>query len=71
MNRLLIFAKYPVPGAVKTRLARRVGEERAALLYKEMVEVVLQKTASPDEVYERILFLIPLNMRIILGNGLS
>ncbi|HYC21668.1 MAG TPA: TIGR04282 family arsenosugar biosynthesis glycosyltransferase [Candidatus Bathyarchaeia archaeon] len=30
---LLIFARYPAPGAVKTRLARTIGAEAAAALY--------------------------------------
>ncbi len=30
---LVVMAKYPVPGAVKTRLARQVGDERACALY--------------------------------------
>ncbi|MBI2980874.1 MAG: TIGR04282 family arsenosugar biosynthesis glycosyltransferase, partial [Deltaproteobacteria bacterium] len=39
------FAKYPEPGRVKTRLARAIGLERAALLYKEMIETVVRRTA--------------------------
>lgn len=33
-NLLLIFAKYPQAGLVKTRLGRRIGLERAAQLYR-------------------------------------
>lgn len=32
-NFLLIFMRYPQPGRVKTRLAREIGAERAAVLY--------------------------------------
>ncbi len=53
MDALLIFVKYPEPGKVKTRLARRVGSERAATLYHEMVEQVIEQTSS--EQYQRIL----------------
>lgn len=33
---LLVFAKAPVPGRVKTRLARGIGEERAAEVYRRI-----------------------------------
>jgi rSAM/selenodomain-associated transferase 1 len=39
---LLIFAKNPVPGKVKTRLAATIGNERAFAVYKEL----LQHTAA-------------------------
>ena len=48
MNELLIFAKYPEPGRVKTRLARIVGPEQAAFLYQEMVETVVGKTGEGE-----------------------
>ena len=54
-NELLIFAKYPEPGWVKTRLARTIGPERAALLYKEMIETVLRKTTASNGEYQRTL----------------
>jgi len=34
---LLVFAKYPEPGKVKTRLASTIGAELAALLYSEFI----------------------------------
>lgn len=40
--RILIFAKAPVPGQVKTRLIPRLGEEGAALLYTRL----LRRTVS-------------------------
>ncbi|MCS7036601.1 MAG: TIGR04282 family arsenosugar biosynthesis glycosyltransferase [Saprospiraceae bacterium] len=40
MDILLIFAKNPVPGQVKTRLARTVGDEKAVEIYR----FLLQKT---------------------------
>ena len=39
--RLLIFAKAPVPGRVKTRLARRLGTRGAAALYKKLLRQTL------------------------------
>lgn len=38
---LLIFAKAPVPGAVKTRLAEAIGPERAARVYTDLVATTL------------------------------
>ncbi len=36
--RLLVFAKAPVPGRVKTRLARRYGKRGAATLYRRLLD---------------------------------
>jgi len=38
---LLVYLKYPTPGAVKTRLARSIGDERAAACYREWIELIL------------------------------
>ena len=38
---LLVFAKEPVPGAVKTRLARALGDERAASVHRQLAERTL------------------------------
>jgi rSAM/selenodomain-associated transferase 1 len=43
---LQIFAKDPVPGMVKTRLARSIGNKAAADLYRGLVERTLQTAAS-------------------------
>ena len=44
--RLLIFAKAPVPGRVKTRLAGRFGARGAADLYKKLLHRTLTITVS-------------------------
>lgn len=53
-SRAVIFVKLPVPGKVKTRLAREIGEEKAALLYRAwtppFVEMVTQVTNLSAEV---------------------
>ncbi len=43
---LLFFVKRPVPGRVKTRLARRIGSEEAARLYARMAEGAWAGTAA-------------------------
>lgn len=51
-NHLLVFAKYPEAGRVKTRLALTVGTERAAELYRMMVNTVLRKTTPKNNSYQ-------------------
>lgn len=43
---ILFFVKFPEPGKVKTRLARHVGPEEAARLYRELVEKNMQVLTS-------------------------
>ena len=43
MNELGIFAKYWRPGAVKTRLARSIGDEPAADVHRRMLLATLQR----------------------------
>lgn len=49
-NALLYFVKYPEPGKVKTRLAKVVGDHRAAQVYRELTETNLRilNSISPD-----------------------
>lgn len=56
---LVIFAKYPEPGRVKTRLARTIGEGRAVALYKEMVETVVRRTTPIGSEYRQVLCFDP------------
>ncbi len=45
---LVVFARYPVPGRVKTRLAARIGPEAAARLYEAFVrDLAARFSASP------------------------
>lgn len=47
---LVVMAKYPVPGAVKTRLAKRVGDERACALYTAFLrDIAARFRGSPWE----------------------
>ena len=38
---ILLFAKYPVPGKVKTRLIPALGADRAARLHRRLTEAAL------------------------------
>lgn len=47
---LLVFAKAPRPGSVKTRLARALGPETAAAAYRRMGRLIVdQLTSAPAE----------------------
>ncbi|MDE0569529.1 MAG: TIGR04282 family arsenosugar biosynthesis glycosyltransferase [Verrucomicrobiales bacterium] len=43
---LLVFLKWPEPGRVKTRLANDIGAEKAAEIYKILVQRVIQRISS-------------------------
>ena len=54
-NLLMVFVKYPTPGAVKQRLAQHLGNDRAAEIYKKIAETIVQKVApasSEDYILE-------------------
>lgn len=46
---VIVFVKAPWPGTVKTRLARDIGNEAAALLYRHFVLDVLELTGDKGE----------------------
>jgi rSAM/selenodomain-associated transferase 1 len=56
-NVLIIFVKYPEPGFVKTRLAEKIGKDKAAFLYRLFVETILARTE--DIGFRRIIFCHP------------
>ena len=43
---LVVFGREPVPGRVKTRLARSIGAERAAAIYEALLEATLREAAA-------------------------
>lgn len=52
-NRLLVFARLPEQGKVKTRLAAEVGDERALAIYSSMLRDVLELASLvADEAHE-------------------
>ncbi len=51
---LIVFAKNPIRGTVKTRLAKSVGDEKALEVYLELLDItkkVLLKTSADKEVW--------------------
>jgi hypothetical protein len=50
---LLIFAKYPEPGKVKTRLAASLGAQEAAFLYERFVRKILEtgKSSGAQQIF--------------------
>ncbi len=43
---LIIFVKNPIPGQVKTRIARTVGDEKAAAVYQELLNYTQELVQS-------------------------
>ncbi len=41
-DHLIVFVKNPIPGTVKTRIARTVGDERAAAVYRHLLAYTQQ-----------------------------
>lgn len=58
-NNYGIMIKYPDPGRVKTRLARQLGEGRAAEVCRCVAEQVLRNTAPRENLYHRTIFIDP------------
>lgn len=55
-NALIIFARYPEPGKVKTRLASSIGNERAAALYRQWAEKIFFESKHAKYISHRYLF---------------
>ncbi len=79
---LALFAKAPVPGAVKTRLAPELGAERAAAFYEAMLLDVLDQHAgardcelalwfTPDESADWFARHVPARYRRLQQRGLD
>ena len=56
---LIILAKEPVPGRVKTRLAQSIGSESAAELYTRFVDIILRRCASHNRGWAAVLAVTP------------
>ena len=57
MKRLAIFARAPVLGRVKTRLAKDVGDEAALAVYRELLALTLARLGSPNDDFRAELWL--------------
>jgi len=51
-NRLLVFARLPEHGHVKTRLARDLGDDRALAVYEAMLRDLFANIGAPDDALE-------------------
>ena len=56
---LIVFLKDPRPGAVKTRLAREIGDSLATRLYRALAEAEVHGTTPRGEAYSRLFFFAP------------
>lgn len=66
---LIIFVRYPQPGMVKTRLAKEIGNKKAALLHRLFVEAILMRTNDTD--FARFVFYYPPEKREAIRNWLG
>ena len=48
-NNVVIFAKAPIPGKVKTRLGKTMGMRNSAAIYKQMLYRMLGRLAERKE----------------------
>jgi len=60
---LLVFLKWPEPGATKTRLVPALGTEGAARLYRLLAETGMEATRPREREYERLLCFAPQDAR--------
>jgi hypothetical protein len=71
---LIIFVKAPLPGKVKTRLARELGDEAACRLYRNMARDIAEKLGRDDSWETIIAFSPPEEEGLVrdwLGPGFS
>jgi len=68
-NVLIIFAKYPVPGLVKTRLAKDIGDILASMVYRCFVQTVVARTHSNQ--YATIVFFTPAEKQVEIQQWLG
>ena len=66
---LLIFAKEPIPGRVKTRLGREIGMAEAARVYRHMGRAVVDRLRSGP--YETVVSFAPSNAQAAMHDWLG
>ena len=55
---LIVFAKTPEAGQVKTRIGREIGMEEAAAIYQKMLETAIAASAS-NKLWEQVITITP------------
>ena len=65
-NILIVFVKLPEPGSVKTRLAKDLGNERAAEIYSDIAKDIVSRVSKSNQ-YDTYIFYDPPNR----GNDLK
>jgi rSAM/selenodomain-associated transferase 1 len=63
MNAVIVFAKRPRAGEVKSRLAAEIGPEAAAELYRALAEAEIDATRPQGSEYQRLFFFAPADAR--------
>ena len=53
---LVVFARLPIPGKAKTRLAKDVGDANAAEFYARMAERIFTVTSRCERISSRTVF---------------
>ena len=61
-NALIIFAKYPEPGTVKTRLGKTIGNTKSASIYSVLAKFLVNKLAESED-YNTYVFFSPENKK--------
>ncbi len=69
-DNLIIFVKYPEPGKVKTRIAKAVGNEKAADLYFSLASHVVNEVTGSDGFKVSIAF-TPQSRESLIKNWLN
>ncbi len=64
---LIVFAREPLPGEVKTRLAASLGDQRAAESYENMLSEVLQTSRCLSDVETVVFWACPEQSLLILA----
>jgi rSAM/selenodomain-associated transferase 1 len=66
MNALLVFAKRPRAGEVKTRLGAQIGAAAAAELYRVLAEAGIEATRPHGAEYQRLFFFAPADAQPVM-----
>ena len=62
---IILFLKYPTEGKVKTRLAKTIGNKKAALIYKIMAENAIQSVEKFTRTYKYIFYTEKNDMQLV------